>query len=703
MTKDKPAKIQRIVGGILIAGLMALTGLYYLKGERVAARSVAQAQLGSIANLKATQIKHWRDERLGEARFLLQTTAVADDIATMIARPRDEAVHQRLLDWLVAIQGDARYESVTVLDPAGRLLFATSEQATPVNTTPSEAFRKALSSEDVVVVDLYRGATDARARFDLLVPIRPLKLRGNRGAPGDFEAIAVIVLRLDPLRSLFPILRDWPVPTETGEALLVRQEGDDVVYLSDLRHEPDAAVRLRRSMKDPDLPAAMGLRGHEDVREGVDYRGEAVLATGRPILGSPWVLEVKIDQREAYAAMRREVWQSVTLIVLVILSLALGWGFFSWQRRSELLGRALEAEHERALAAERLALVMRHANDIILLCDDDGRILEANHRSLATYGYTREELRAMPGGGLRAPSVAALLVPQLNTLRSQEGGVFETAHCRKDGSVLQVEVSGRSVKEGGRSFLLLIVRDITERRLADEALRASLREKDALLKEVHHRVKNNLQVITSLLRLEASRSVEPSTKVVLKDMQSRIRSMALLHEALYRTGNFARIDLAAYLGKLATQLFQMQRTESKKVRLVMDLSPSWAEIDQAVPCGLIVNELLTNCLKHGFGNGRSGEVHLAVRQAMDGEVRLQVSDDGVGIPEDFEAKSLKSLGLQLVTDLTRQIGGRLEVGPAPRAMFVIVFRPHGEASHRLRLASKSDGGPSPLSLVDQAP
>jgi PAS domain S-box-containing protein len=698
VTKDKPARIQRIAVGILIAGLMAVTGHYYLKGEQLSARLVAQAQLGTVANLKASQVSKWRDERLGEARFLLQHTAVAADIVALVARPRDEAVKERLFNWLVAIRGDSRYESVTVLDPVGRLLFATSEAAAPLITTPSEEFRRALSSEDVIVVDFYRGAADARIHFDILVPIRPLNLVGNR-VPGTSKAIAVIVLRLDPLHSLFPILRDWPVPTETGEALLVRREGDEVLYLSDLRHEPDAAVRLRRSMKDPDLPAAMGLRGHEDVREGIDYRGEAVLATGRPILGSPWVLEVKIDQSEAYAAMRREVWQSVTLIVLVILSLALGWGFVSWQRRSELLGRALEAEHERALAAERLALVMRHANDIILLCDDDGRILEANHRSLATYGYTRDELRALPGGGLRAPSVAALLAPQLNLLRSQEGGVFETTHCRKDGSVLQVEVSGRSVREGGRSYLLLIVRDITERRLADEALRASLREKEALLKEVHHRVKNNLQVITSLLRLESSRSVESSTKVVLKDMQSRIRSMALLHEALYRTGNFARIDLAAYLGKLATQLFQMQRTESKKVRLVMDLSPSWAEIDQAVPCGLIVNELLTNCLKHGFGDGRSGEVRLAVRQGIDGEVRLQVSDDGVGIPEDFEAKRLKSLGLQLVTDLARQIGGRLEVGPAPRALFVIVFRPHGDGSDRLRLASTPGGNPSPLALA----
>ncbi len=683
MTEDKPSPTANVVVGVLIVGLVAFTGIFYLNGEHASARLAAQEQLGSIANLKAPQIKAWRDERLGEARFLLQTAAVADDIATLVARPRDEVAQTRLLDWLVAIKGDARYESVTVHGPTGRLLFAASGTAAPGPTAASEAFRQALLSEDVIVADLHRDETDAQIHLDLLVPIRPVNVLETRGVPGPSPAIAVIVLRLNASHSLFPLLRDWPLPTATGESYLVRREGDEVVYLSDLRHEPDAAVRLRRSMNDPDLSAAKGLRGDESVREGVDYRGVSVLATGRQIPESPWVLLVEIDQSEAYAAMRREAWQNATVLALLILALALGRGFLSRQRRSDLLGRALEAEHERALAAERLALVMRQANDMILLCDEEGRIMEANHRSLATYGYTLDELRALPSGGLRPPGVAPQPSVELDLMRSQTGAVFETLHRRKDGSVLQVEVSGRSFNEGGREYLLLIARDITERRLADEALRASLREKEALLKEVHHRVKNNLQVITSLLRLEGSRAAEPSTKVVLKDMQGRIRSMALLHEALYRTGNFARVDLAEYLRQLATQLFRMQLTEANKIRLVMELSPTWVEIDQAIPCGLVVNELLTNCLKHAFVDGRSGEVQLLVRQETDGQVRLQVSDDGIGIREDFEAKRLKSLGLQLVTDLARQIGGRLEIGPAPRALFVIAFTPHGAHTDRV--------------------
>lgn len=215
-----------------------------------------------------------------------------------------------------------------------------------------------------------------------------------------------------------------------------------------------------------------------------------------------------------------------------------------------------------------------------------------------------------------------------------------------------------------------IISDITERREADDALRQSLKEKSALLQEVHHRVKNNLQVITSLLRLETSRSDAPVTKRVLRDMQGRILAMAALHETLYRTGRFGQVELGGYLGQLAQQLF---RTASSPARLDLGLSPVAVGIDQAIPCGLIVNGLLTNSLKHAFVDVSPGVVTMSLAQDGQGEVRLTVSDTGVGLPVDFEAKAGRSLGLQLVTDLVRQIRGSLVIKPGPGAEFVVTF------------------------------
>jgi two-component sensor histidine kinase len=152
--------------------------------------------------------------------------------------------------------------------------------------------------------------------------------------------------------------------------------------------------------------------------------------------------------------------------------------------------------------------------------------------------------------------------------------------------------------------------------------------------------------------------------------------MALLHEALYRSGTFASVDLGAYLKELATQSFRASVFRLGSVRLQLDLASAPVEMDQALPCGLLVNELVSNCLRHGFPDGRTGEVRLELHPVDGGpQLRLRVSDTGVGLPADFETKRGKSLGLQLVSDLAIQIDGRLEVGPGPGAVFDVTFTP----------------------------
>jgi two-component sensor histidine kinase len=152
--------------------------------------------------------------------------------------------------------------------------------------------------------------------------------------------------------------------------------------------------------------------------------------------------------------------------------------------------------------------------------------------------------------------------------------------------------------------------------------------------------------------------------------------MALLHETLYRSGNFAQVDLAAYLKQLSTQLFRSLVAQPGAIQFRLNMESVHLTTDQTIPCGLIVNELVTNCLKHGFPDGRTGEVRIELQPVSGGtQLRLRVSDTGVGLPADFESKRGNSLGLQLVSDLARQIGGQLEVGPGPSAVFEVTFTP----------------------------
>jgi len=263
---------------------------------------------------------------------------------------------------------------------------------------------------------------------------------------------------------------------------------------------------------------------------------------------------------------------------------------------------------------------------------------------------------------------------------------YEEPQTTPEGRVIWLSTSKVPLRDSNQGVMgiLGICHDVTARKEADDSLREALTEKESLLKEIHHRVKNNLQVINSLLRLEAGRSGEPGVRLALADMQGRVRSMAVLHETLYRTGTFGRVDLAAYLKDLAQQFIRANGGAAPSARLILDLTPVEVRIDHGIPCGLILNELMTNCIKYAFADGQPGEIRIVLRGDGPNEVLIEVSDSGPGLPEDFEARRSRSLGLQLVGDLTRQIGGRLVVNPGPGARFEIRFAVGTDAVNRPR-------------------
>ncbi len=200
-----------------------------------------------------------------------------------------------------------------------------------------------------------------------------------------------------------------------------------------------------------------------------------------------------------------------------------------------------------------------------------------------------------------------------------------------------------------------LTEEIEQRKAIEEALRASLNEKEVLLKEVHHRVKNNLQIVSSLLSLQAMRFGDELAAPFL-DSQARVRAMALVHEKLYRAGDLSRIDFASYISDLTGFLIQAYTARGACIRCSVDVRNFTLGVDTAIPCGLAVNELVTNCLKHAFKGLDQGNI--AITLVMnDGMARLELSDDGAGLPKDFCLEKVESLGLQLVMNLTRQLKG----------------------------------------------
>ncbi|PIQ51267.1 MAG: hypothetical protein COW02_15280 [Comamonadaceae bacterium CG12_big_fil_rev_8_21_14_0_65_59_15] len=347
---------------------------------------------------------------------------------------------------------------------------------------------------------------------------------------------------------------------------------------------------------------------------------------------------------------------------------------------------------ERKLAQDQLrtlSYIVEQAPMSIVVTDLAGNIEYANPFATQCTGYSREELYGQNPrvlkSGLTPPEVYQSLWHSLTAGEVWRG---EFHNKKKSGELYVDQAVVAPVRGVGNTLHYVgLQHDITERKRTEQALQASLSDKIALLNEVHHRVKNNLQVISSLLRLEAGRSSQGETRHVLTEMQGRIRAMALLHESLYRAGTFAWVDLGAYLGQLAGQAFRAQSSAS--VRLQLALDSVRVSLDQATPCGLLLNELISNCLKHGFPEGRSGVVRIDLHavdgvgavdavdtvgvQAANSQWCLRVSDDGVGLSADFESRRTQSLGLQLVADLTQQLKGTLQIEPGPGTAFAVTF------------------------------
>jgi PAS domain S-box-containing protein len=218
------------------------------------------------------------------------------------------------------------------------------------------------------------------------------------------------------------------------------------------------------------------------------------------------------------------------------------------------------------------------------------------------------------------------------------------------------------------------LRDITERKRAEEQIEASLREKEVLLQEIHHRVKNNLQVISSLLNLQARYIKEDTYADMFTESHNRILSMALIHEELYQSKDLARIDLNNYIRHLANALFRSYGVDTGRIILTIDIADLVLDIGTAIPCGLIINELVSNALKYAFPKDNKGKIKIALRSFNENEVELIVSDNGVGLPKDLDLTNPKSMGLRLIHIMTKQIEGKLVLDRNDGTKFQIRFK-----------------------------
>ena len=321
----------------------------------------------------------------------------------------------------------------------------------------------------------------------------------------------------------------------------------------------------------------------------------------------------------------------------------------------------LQHRNDEIMAAGMLAnSIIEQAGEAIVVCDEDGMIIRASriaHHLCGVNPLLTSFDELLPLQRIAIGSFFSVIP----LMKSGESENSEVVFKRSDNQIFNLLLNATPLSNVQNRIFGCVVTliDITERKKADEQIRASLREKEILLKEIHHRVKNNLQIIASLLKLQSKHSSDGKTGDVFLECQDRIRSMASVHSLLYRSKDFARVNFRDYIRETTGELLRIYQKSPVEISLDIHAEEVMLSIDEAIPCSLIINELVTNAVKYAFTETGHGEIRIELTETKQG-IRLLIKDNGVGFPPELNFRETETLGLQLVTMLIKQLDGSIE-------------------------------------------
>jgi PAS domain S-box-containing protein len=324
-----------------------------------------------------------------------------------------------------------------------------------------------------------------------------------------------------------------------------------------------------------------------------------------------------------------------------------------------------QSEEKTTFSQAHLAAIINNSTDIILSIDKNYNIVLFNQLLFnmvkARYGIELIEGEPFPVLEIMQPEQRDGIRKIYEQVFSEGKSVVSIeTFVRGENKEYYFETNYNPIKQNEEvTGIAIFSRDITEKINSERENKSALKEKEVLLKEVHHRVKNNLQVISSILNLQTSYVKDKETANILKECQNRIKTMAYIHESLYQTKDFSQINFTEYITNLVKNLFYSYDANQQKIKANFDIDSIFLNLDTSIPCGLIINELVSNALKYAFIDCSEGFVAVKIKKVNNDKIKMIVSDNGRGIPENIDFRNTETLGLQLVTILAEQINGTI--------------------------------------------
>jgi PAS domain S-box-containing protein len=448
---------------LALAAAIALMGVHYLRRQQSMTWRMAEQQISAVADLKVRQIHRWYRENLADAGHIMDSDLASREVRQFVKDPQNSEVRARLQQWLDSLHRHYEFAQMVLVNTNLQVLLSVPEPPDSMWSPVLQRAAEAIQASRPLVTDLHRSSPGGRIHMDVLVPL----IEHPNGLFG------LLVIEIQPYPYLFPLIQSWPTSSETAETLLVRREGDEVLFLNELRHQSNTALNLRLPLETNGTPAAMAVLGQTGLVRGLDYRGVPVLAASRAIQDTPWSLVAKVDEAEIIQPLHQQAQIVASMTGALLLAAGLAVALVWRQLRNRQLQHALALERQSHALSSRLAAVMQQAHDIIMVTNPQGRIVEANARAVEAYGYSLSELLTLELADLRAPEARYSHSQFLDHLKTEQRMVVETVHTRKDGTIFPVEVSARRIESDGASLTLAITRDITERKRGEDALRES--------------------------------------------------------------------------------------------------------------------------------------------------------------------------------------------------------------------------------------
>ncbi|MDQ7786244.1 MAG: PAS domain S-box protein [Thermodesulfovibrionales bacterium] len=451
---------------ILSAGIITTGYLYYQNHEKHY-RAEVERQLSAIAEMKVDELVGWRKERLEDAAVFYKNSAFYMLVRRYFKNPQDAEAKQHLKSWVGHIQSAYQYDKIFLLDTHGVVRMSapvTPEQATSYLL---EHASNVLSSGKVTFLDFHRDMPGQPIHLSIFVPVF--------NSYESSVATGILVLRIDPRKYLYPFIMNWPTPSRTAETLLIRREGNDALFLNELRFRKNTALNLRVPLENIHIPAVRVALGQEGIIEGIDYRGVPVIADIRSVPNSPWFLVAKMDISEVYTPLRESLWGIVILTGALLICAGTGTGFVWKHQRTRYYREKYEAAEALIESEKRYRTLIENAHDMIQSVAQDGHFNFVNSAWLKIMGYTSDELKDITIFDILHQSCTSHCMEAFKKVMSGESlHNIEAVFVSKDRKSIDVQgnvtprfIDGEIVGSQG------IFRDITERNRADEAIRKS--------------------------------------------------------------------------------------------------------------------------------------------------------------------------------------------------------------------------------------